>query len=268
MAKKISASDAKRLWEKLKKSRDNGSSRSIESGKVGVSGTGKVSADVRRILNLAATRRKMAEIGPRSARAHNIRSAEKLERQAASAQAAEKPAPTARPKSSGANGQSPYARGIGQGLGGTGFGYNVPPEAPPAAPPYAPPERPTRIMPLERRGVPNPQSLRRDDYQAFYGTDRDVSPAAAKEGGQIIQGPTALNHEGRLRRTGKVSGHWAMYAYLVNVDGTPTLGVKFKSGFRCFYPGTGESDYRAIVNSESGSYYAHDHLRGRGYVQF
>jgi len=121
---------------------------------------------------------------------------------------------------------------------------------------------------LQRRGVPNPQALRRDEYQQLYGTDRDVSPAQPQGGENILIGPTALNHEGRLRKTGRVCGHWAMYAYLVNVDGRPTLGVKFVNGFRCFYPGTSEVDYHAIVNAESGSYYVWDYLKKRSYTAF
>lgn len=129
------------------------------------------------------------------------------------------------------------------------------------------------IRKLQRSGVPDPQALRRGEYQRKYGTSRDVSPALPKArpatgGVTVLIGPTALNHEGRLRKTGKVSGHWAMYAFLLEVNGQKVLGVQFKAGFRCYYPSTSEYDYRGIVNAESGSYYVWDHIKGKPYITF
>lgn len=126
---------------------------------------------------------------------------------------------------------------------------------------------------LQRRGVPNPQSLTQAEYARKFGLARDVSTTqtttAAPTGGvTILIGPTNLNHEGRLRKTGKPCGHWAMYAYLLDVGGKRVLGVQFRKGFRCYYPSTNESEYHAIVNAESGSYYSWDHLRKLPYMSF
>jgi hypothetical protein len=123
--------------------------------------------------------------------------------------------------------------------------------------------------------------LTEKEYQAAFGVPRDVSPRAAPpattEGApesrdiRVIFGPNPLNHEGHLRRTGKVCGHWAMYAYLVGGPDGTYLGVQFNSGFRCYYPDTNEDDYHACLNAESGSYWCWDngiHPHGRGYIRF
>lgn len=144
----------------------------------------------------------------------------------------------------------------------------------PAIPPLVPKHRlEVPQHKLQRHGVPNPQSLRRGEYRERYGSPRDVSPVLPKSrpatGGVIVLlGPTPLNHEGRLRKTGKPCGHWAMYAFLLEVDGRRLLGVQFKKGFRCYYPSTNEANYHEIVNAESGSYYSWDYLRRRAYITF
>lgn len=119
-----------------------------------------------------------------------------------------------------------------------------------------------------------------EEYQRKYGTPQAVSPAKPQEfehglvpGAdlRVIFGPTALNHEGHLRATGKICGHWAMYAYLLGGPEATYLGIQFKSGFRCYYPSLHEPEYHAIVNAESGSYWCWDNgIRPHGipYIPF
>ena len=144
--------------------------------------------------------------------------------------------------------------------------HEMVPGKPEARKPEAP-QRPARIMPLEREGVPSPQAMPRGEYERKYGYDRDVSAPKEGAGVGIIRGPTALKHEGRLRKTGKVCGHWAMYAFVVQNGPMKNLGLEFADGFRCYYPSTSENDYHNIVNAESGSYYVHDFLKSKGYVR-
>ena len=116
--------------------------------------------------------------------------------------------------------------------------------------------------------------ITRQEYERKFGTDRDVTepgPVKKPSAGVQIVATWNLNHEGRLRKNGKPCGHWAMVAYLVEVGGQRLLGVSFKDGFRCYYPNSSESEYHAIANSESGSYWCWDNgirPRGRAYVRF
>ena len=90
-------------------------------------------------------------------------------------------------------------------------------------------------------------------------------------GVKILEGPRALNHEGHLRATGKKCGHWAMYAFLLEVGGERRLGIQFKNHGRYYYPSSNEDDYHAIVNAESGSYWCWDggiRPGGRSYIAF
>jgi hypothetical protein len=112
------------------------------------------------------------------------------------------------------------------------------------------------------------------EYRAKYGVARDVTEGklvTGAAGGVEILESRNLNHSGRLRKTGKICGHFAMVAYLVRNGVQKHLGIKFKSGYRCYFPSLSENDYHDCVNSESGSYWAIDNgIRkgGIGYVAF
>jgi hypothetical protein len=132
------------------------------------------------------------------------------------------------------------------------------------------------------------KALSPEAYRAKYGYARDLTAPVETRRGEVIGegarvgitgtttaglkillGPAPLNHSGRLRRSGKPSRHWAAFAYLLQFgDGPEMLGVKFFSGFRCYYPSTSRGDYQAIIAAGSGSYWAIDNLIGRSYVPF
>ena len=125
-----------------------------------------------------------------------------------------------------------------------------------------------------------PPALTAEEYEKQYGLPMKQVPAPAgpveppsSEGLAILQGPTPLPHSGALRLYGgggrrlkqrPPSQHWAMYGWLVEVNGEKHLGISFLDGFRCWYPGFGEPEYNAIVNSESGSYWCWDHGAHKG----
>jgi hypothetical protein len=138
----------------------------------------------------------------------------------------------------------------------------------------------------------------------------DVNPSDTSNE-LIVSQPIALQHEGRLRgpyrpgsggtaaeKKAMLTGtrkhgtnysrarqnmppceHWAMLAYTVFVQKLNgwCLGIKFQSGYRCYYPNTvspGEENpwVRAITNAESGSHWVWDNLKdqalGKGYEEF
>lgn len=131
------------------------------------------------------------------------------------------------------------------------------------------------------------KALTREQYREKYGYARDITAPTVSARGQVIeapvptgktgmragqlevmQGPAALNHSGRLRRTGRPCKHWAAFAYLLKAGEREFLGVEFFSGFRCYYPTTTAADYYAILTAGSGSYFVHDFLIGKPYTEF
>ncbi len=148
-------------------------------------------------------------------------------------------------------------------------------QAPTVAPPLSPESQPGMEPGVDQSDEYRwAQVLTKQEYRDLFGTERDVSPEvayqpAAGEAIRIIYGPHPTNHEGHLRKNGKPCGHWVMQIYLVGTQEGDFLGLQFASGYRCYYPSKGESDYHAALNAESTSYWAWDNgIRTASYTPF